>query len=362
MLPTQYDSYRSQVFTEVPIVEKTGSSEGQSVKNFPAIKLRLLENVYVRSNRRFSVILKDGELLLPERWERAPYDLGTAGKSQMSGVPAYKWGDFLLFPKGGEKRSVEEALFIGTRAPDNYYHWLINGLLQLFVANTSNDLPKDVPVIVPERVKLIPQLMQSLKVVLKQRPLVFLKDQDVLSTKRLWVVDPPPAYDTPLSMDVKQRGPLPFHEQALYDFRRMILSNYEIDKEVTDASKRLFLIRPSKAARSEHQDLLLDIAQGYGYQPFRPEAHSFEDQVRQFATASRIIGPSGAGFTNLLFAPTNSRSLIWKPEFLPRENFFANLAGISGGVVFSLSRSTENSGGIQPDALDSFKRALISLE
>jgi len=337
ILPTQYRSHSSRVFLEVPIAEQIQASERDTLASFPAIAARLLENVFLRSNRRFSVIVKSGELLLPERWEPGPYDLGKVGESDSSGVPRYQRGNFLYFPKGRERKVIEDALFIGTRAPDNYYHWLINGLLQLFVANGVQGLPRDVPVIVPKAVKLTPQFSESLELVSEGRPIIFMDDDDVIYAKRLWVIDPPPAYDTPLSLDVEKRIPLPFHEEALLDFRKKILSKYGLSNGVQGAKKKLFLVRPTNDTRSELQNHLLEISRGAGYEPFRPEAHSFEDQVRQFSIADRVIGPSGAAFTNLLFAVPNSRALIWKPNFLRRENFFANLAGISGGRVFSFS-------------------------
>lgn len=362
IVPTQYTSHSSRVFVEVPIAEKVEDSERDALVSFPAIALRLLEGVYVRSNRRFSVIVKSGELLLPERWEPGPYDLGKVGKSDTSGVPLYRRGNFLYFPKGRDRKVIEEALFIGTRAPDNYYHWLINGLSQLFVANGAKDLPRDVPVIVPERVKFTPQFSESLKVVSENRPIVFMADDDIIYAKRLWVIDPPPVYDTPLSLDVEKRIRLPFHEQALLDFRRRILSEYGLGNEANGTKRKLFLIRPTDDARSEHQNQLLEIARGAGYEPFRPETHSFEEQVRQFAITDRIIGPSGAAFTNLLFTVPNSRSLILKARFLPRENFFANLAGISDGRVFSLSNAPAADKETRLRTLHSFEKALELLE
>jgi capsular polysaccharide biosynthesis protein len=59
---------------------------------------------------------------------------------------------------------------------------------------------------------------------------------------------------------------------------------------------------------------IVKYAEKEGYMIFRPEFHSFIDQVYYFSNAKKIIGPSGAWLANLIFAKEDCIVYILYPE------------------------------------------------
>lgn len=67
---------------------------------------------------------------------------------------------------------------------------------------------------------------------------------------------------------------------------------------------RLYLHRAPGGWRwVENGDEVCEFLKSRGFEIVRPEAMSFPDQVRLFASASLIVGMHGAGLANILFAP-----------------------------------------------------------
>lgn len=55
-----------------------------------------------------------------------------------------------------------------------------------------------------------------------------------------------------------------------------------------------------------NEDAVLDLLRGRGFTVLDPGAMTVRDQITAFAGASVIVGPHGAGLTNLLFAPSGA--------------------------------------------------------
>jgi hypothetical protein len=74
--------------------------------------------------------------------------------------------------------------------------------------------------------------------------------------------------------------------------------------DVEDDDPRCLYVSRADAAdrRVRNEDELLDTLDAYGFERLVPGDHSFEEQVRRFANAEFVVGPHGAGLTNLIFA------------------------------------------------------------
>ncbi|MDA8862982.1 glycosyltransferase family 61 protein [Pontimonas sp.] len=242
-------------------------------------------------------------------------------------------------------KELEAAIFIGSRAPDNYYHWLINGVLKVFVANQGVKLSPEIPLLVPRAVEKWPQLGEALAFVAKGRRIVFFAEQDVIHVKELFVHDPPPASDTPLSRDVTRRVPLRVHREVLRAFRAEVLAKVITPVTTTGPRLRLFLLKPPDHPNAANQSELLEALSSFDFIAIEPEKMSFSQQVAIFSRAECVVGASGAGFTNILFAPAGCVSILWKAKSLIRENFFSNLAAIAEGHVYCLEFEQSDRGG-----------------
>ena len=314
-------------------------------EKFPAISTFLVPNAEIRFNRRASVMLFRGRLLVPSGTEPTPLDFGPIEKSRRPGAPVWQWWRMNVFEGSSPTKQLEAAIFIGSRAPDNYYHWLINGVLKVFVANQGVQLSPEIPLLVPSAVEKWPQLREALAFVAKERKIVFFTEQDVIHVEELFVLDPPPASDTPLSRNVRHRVPLRVHREALRAFRAEVLAKVVTPVTTTGPRIRLFLLKPPDHPNAANQSELLEALLSLDFIAIEPEKMSFFQQVAIFSQAECVVGASGAGFTNILFAPAGCVSILWKSKNLVRENFFANLAEIAEGHVYCLEFNQRDGGG-----------------
>lgn len=68
--------------------------------------------------------------------------------------------------------------------------------------------------------------------------------------------------------------------------------------------RRLYVSRAdAEDRRVQNEDALLEALKDYGFERIVPSEHTFAEQVRRFADAEVVLGPHGAGLTNVIFAP-----------------------------------------------------------
>lgn len=331
----------SVIAREAPIENLLSKSVAES-ETYEGIRAHMLENATVFYNRRFSPLLVGRNCVAAARKEPGPWDFGVGRPGREPGSVLFQNGMTIGFRGGGPSRRLDEVLYVGTRAPDNYYHWLINALPSLHLANQSTLVPGSAPVLVPEILRTRSQLVEALEVVANNRPIEYFGMSESIRAKRLFMVDPPPIYDTPLSRNQKDRRPLTFHNLAMASFRDKILQAVD-PKPQELARERLFLLRPTGDNRGVNQEELFRVAEDFGFIGVRAEMLSFMEQVELFSTAKFITGPSGAAFTNILFS-SKAKSLIYKASLNQNENFFALLASIGGGSVLSLAYEADERG------------------
>lgn len=312
------------------------SNSAQEASQFGPIEVVQMGDVEVRFNRRFSILIRGNDLIVPVRAEAGPYDLGPVGIGKEPGIPLWLDGDDVVFRRTRPTLHLESALFIGSRAPDNYYHWLMNGTVSAFLAEESELIPADVPLLVPSLAQKFPQFIEALDMVSSSRPRIFFGTADVIRVKNLYTVDPPALYDTPLSRSLSARKPLMAHTQSLRDFRNAIITKCGTPPENDPERVRLHILKPDGDERAQGQKKLGSALRKVGFVSIRPENMSFPDQVKLFSRAEYVVGPSGAAATNILFAPKGCVSLLWKADYVESENFFAILSEIAGGRVYCM--------------------------
>jgi len=331
---TVFAASNSLIAQEIPI-EACSSVTHAELRPYKPIRAHVLKGATVFYNRRFSPLLINRRCFVPERSESGPWDFGVDRNNKLPGSVTFQHGRLIAFRGGGSRKNLAEALYVGTRAPDNYYHWLTNALPSLHLASKSAIIPARAPVLVPQVVKSHTQLLEALELVSVGRPIEYFEMHESLNVQNLFVIDPPPVYDTPLSQILNNRRPLAVHREAISSFRESLLEHVK-QKPAGEGQKRLFLLRPNAEPRSANQHELLQVAEGFGFIGVRTDTMSFLDQVALFANAKFISGPSGAAFTNVLFS-SQARALIFKASYNENENFFASLASIGGGRVFSIN-------------------------
>jgi tetratricopeptide (TPR) repeat protein len=211
----------------------------------------------------------------------------------------------------------EECLMLGS--VDNYYHWLIDYLPRLAVLEHHSEL-KNLPIYMSERttqfqwdtlahigitrdrIKLIPQNHIAL---LKNGYIAHIPGRPMLlNGEPVWMA---PTTNT-------------FNAQWL---REKFLA------DIPDANekKRYFISRENaQFRRCINEANLFKYASEYGFEKLFNEGKTFQQQVASYACADAIIGPHGAGFTNMVFAPTGTKII----EMFPKNrtlDFYKEIAG-----------------------------------
>lgn len=75
------------------------------------------------------------------------------------------------------------------------------------------------------------------------------------------------------------------------------------DNSGTDHSRRIYVSRAGARERRVHNDAaVLDVLTSYGFEPYRLEERTVAEQVQLFADAEAVVGPHGAGLSNLVYS------------------------------------------------------------
>jgi capsular polysaccharide biosynthesis protein len=96
--------------------------------------------------------------------------------------------------------------------------------------------------------------------------------------------------------------------QVLDFVRGLIFDGYGLQAQ--GKKPRIYVTRSdTKKRRIENESELLPILKARGFEVVAPGQLSFRDQVSLFMWADAVVGPHGAGLTNILFAPKSNRVL-----------------------------------------------------
>jgi len=305
---------------------------------FPALHIARLANAGVVHNSRFNNLVVENSLVIPTRIEMGPWALYKGKKPRLVGRIVGQAGDFVALRILKNPRELHKALYIGTRAPYNWYHWIANVLPALYVANKAV-VGETVPLLLPEEIGNSPQMLEGLDIFLGKRPIVWVaKDEYLEVGDLLWAESP--VCDAPFSIDPAHRLPLTLHSAAMQGYRDQILDYYSAEVSAFTPIERVFLARRPGSSRSYNQQEILNSACRHGFEAVFTEDLTFGEQVALFFHAKYIVGPTGAAFSGLIFATAGLRALRLLGVSEKYENYFSNLATISGAQIFDCNSDT----------------------
>lgn len=79
------------------------------------------------------------------------------------------------------------------------------------------------------------------------------------------------------------------------------------EAEIATRASKIYVSRANSTRPVENERSLEDFLEGEGFQIIRAEDFSFRDQIHAFAGAKIVVGPHGAGLSNILFLGANSK-------------------------------------------------------
>lgn len=228
---------------------------------------------------------------------------------------------------------VSSAIFLGGNGAGNYYHWLIEILPKLpLLLDQLPQLPKSTRLLLPKEAKTLTSYSTSLKLLAPEleASALYLSPSEIASVDQLHLLTPPNNLVFNLRQPKIHLQYFYYHQSALTHLRNTLLAAYSQQVPNNTVPARVFLARKRGTRRHYNQSQVEALACSAGFQPLYLEELSFFEQVKIFQQAEVIIGPSGAAWSNLLFARPGLRGLSWLPE--PFTNFaaFSTLAAYFG--------------------------------
>ena len=307
---------------------------------FPPVRVWRFDGAEVVHNSRFNAVVVGDKLVLPERREPGPWAIYKGRRPRRVGLVHGQSRELVLLKRVRPVRRLPEAAFVGTRAPYNWYHWIANILPALHVANEGN-IPLHVPLILPDEINNFPQMIESLSIFLDAREIVWISQDQVLQVDDLYWADSP-VYDSPFSRDESKRLPLTVHAEAMVGYRKKILDYCASRREPPSSIEKVFLARSPGTARPYNSAEVEGWAQELGFTLCFTDKLTFPEQIDLFLRATHIVGPTGAAWSGIMFAQPRLRGLRLHGGAAPYENYFSNLATISGATIYDLAGEKVN--------------------
>lgn len=337
-------------------------AEAPATFDYPEINVRSFSDALVTSNPRFAALVHADKLVISRSLEPMPREIWKGIDSGIQGGILAQRENKVLVRLGHVKRTHRDALYIGTRSPTVWGHWVVNYLASLHVANLAGAETAGLPLLAPESIMTSAIHRETLDLFSAGRELLTLKENAFEKFEKIVWVDAP-VTDTPLAQDRAKRLPIAASLPLMRDFAttaRTIASAHAPKKQ---SGRRIFVARKSTHGRQYNQEELIRSAQRFGFEAVWPDDHSFVEQVRIFSSADAIVGPLGSGLTDVLFCSPGTKILTWSTVLLQTENFLANLAGVAESemwhlVVPSAGSSAEFSGDYVLDP-EYFEQTLI---
>ncbi|WP_020592148.1 glycosyltransferase family 61 protein [Kiloniella laminariae] len=192
----------------------------------------------------------------------------------------------------------------------NYYHWLTDTIPRLYLAreqgvNAQLYLPK-----ICLKPKFIPE---SLKLLGEEQPLYISQSIASIRFGKLFL----PTYAGEVG---NNHGPT---IRAVAEKFRRSWSKSSPPKRRVYISRKL---APNRLVQNE--DEILPVLEKFGFEAISFETLSFTEQVELAASCEMIVGPHGAGMTNIMFMPEGGKVIELHPQRTELNTCYFNLSHV----------------------------------
>lgn len=292
----EVDVFLPKTFSNPQIVTKT---------NINAVEIFELHNVCCTPNSTYFLNIEKKKIFY-EKWhddERTHYLYNTTNLLQHS-INLAKIKNYKIIS------ADTEAIFLGGTFTFNYYHFITEILSKTeFFKYIPN--AKDKIIIVDEDIEKNDNLKELLSFFLKDYKIQFLNHEKYYSFKKIWHITSP-NYVIP-NVGIGEKYEAEFSKlstKSLEYIRKTCFENLDHNKITIKAVKNVFIARKSKVRKYNEQEIV-KIAKQYGFEEVFFEDLTIHEQIFIIHNADYILGPSGAAWTNILFARPGAKGLTW---------------------------------------------------
>lgn len=220
-----------------------------------------------------------------------------------------------IFPKINFKRN-KRFIVITDEWTTNYYHWHLIALHRLLVLKENNLIEGSI-LFLPIKYKKISFVWDSLeKFGIKKDQIFYLRRKSNIKVKEVYLVD---CYQN--------------HPESFFKIKAILNNSSILNSSNLNLGERIYISRTKSPIRNIINEAeFTEVISKYGFKKVLMENYSYADQVAISQNAKYIIGPHGAGLTNILFMK-NGGSLLelsGKPEVAKPVTDYYKLANMTG--------------------------------
>lgn len=314
--------FRPSMPAEVQGPRFVGREVGAERITLPEVALHRFRDGLVGSVSR-SVVLADERAVVERVTTTTPRN------ADYSVGDLFFHGKSLVLMQCGKVESVDKGILINGGREGNYYHWVVEILSQLQFIAELPEAYRDYPILISANSQKIPSIKALVESEGITRPFIYLETQHKYRVADLLLITAPnnmiPNFKNSNGNTTNSNFARPESIQYLCKSGLSLAAGIAM----ADLPKRVFLARKGHLRRYNQQDVV-DLLEPYGFVSVHMEDLDVHQQVAIMANAEVVLGPTGAAWTNIMFASPGTQALCWMAEEYGDLSCFSNLAAIVG--------------------------------
>ena len=294
-----------------------GGQETKTVTR-PEIYYSLLESVTVVGG--CNVIICNHEVVLYEEFEKADID---RRKFESPLTPLVSKNRMIL-DSTNSSLVIERGISLCGMGCENLYHWLFEYVARLKILEFADPKYASWPILVNEKLRETPQLVEILELYAPGRDYIFVKHGHRVHVSRL------------LQLSLLLWTPFHLKRKEICEVADCIISPLAVDfirsklilTGTKSHSKRIFLSRENFPGRRRiNEKEVLELLKLFGFEVVYTENLTFAEQMAVFQSAEIIIGVTGAALSNIVFCKPGT-TIICLISARVQLGIFSNIANL----------------------------------
>ncbi|MFT5923081.1 MAG: capsular polysaccharide biosynthesis protein [Paraglaciecola sp.] len=224
--------------------------------------------------------------------------------------------------------SLYKGILINGYYDQNYYHWIIDTLSQLQYINELPEKYNDFPILIShmsEKIRSIKELISLFNI---DRKILYLPSTNDYVVRDLLIISSPNRSCFRMIGSARQMADYTYCRRENINYIRDLVLRQFVGSSTLSA-KKIFL-SPSMKHRKYNQESVFNCLEVFGFVKINPEQMGLLEQAIIFNSAEIIVGPTGATWTNLIFAKAGTKALSWMAEEWGDFSAFSNIAEMVG--------------------------------
>lgn len=210
------------------------------------------------------------------------------------------------------KDLIENGILLSGNFSNNYYHFVLEFLVKFeLISNLKID--KQIPIIVDNQVKEIPQFIDLISIFNKEnREIIYIKKGNLYSIRELYCFSSINEIPPNLKRKIYEIRSTDYaFDFKSIDFLRTTMYKY-FNGISLETPRKIFISRSSCSIRRNNEQEIIPILIEHGFVVIQPERMSVKEQFFHFSNAQHIIAASGAALTNIVFCRPDCKILVFQ--------------------------------------------------